>query len=270
MRSSRPWRALLGWAACLFVAAAAVVAAGLGDARAQTGPSAGDAVRGEELYTANCSWCHSPDGRGGIVPATGDPAPPVNDVSISYVRLTLVTGRMPPGADPFDSRHRGETLPPEDQDDILAFMVERFGLTGDVEAPPPGDAARGLEVYAQHCAQCHGATGEGGVAGAGAYTPRILGYSAQTLADAIRVGPFQMPRFDSEQISDEEIGDLAAFLSEVDEEPGALLWPGELHPVYASAFVLGLMVVLFAVTLVITGRPVLFPDPETPASEEDV
>lgn len=203
------------------------------------------------------------------MPATGEPAPPVNDVSIAYARLVLMTGRMPPGSDPFDSRRRGHMLDPGEQDDVLAFMVERFELEGDVSAPEPGEAAAGLDIYAQNCAQCHGATAEGGVAGAGAYTPRILGYPTQVYADAIRVGPFQMPRFDEEQISGEEVGHLAAFLQEVEAEPGGLLWPGELNPVYASGFAAGLMVVVVVITLLISGRPAMFPNREEDQVEQE-
>jgi ubiquinol-cytochrome c reductase cytochrome c subunit len=38
------------------------------------------------------------------------------------------------------------------------------------------------------------------------------------IAEAIRVGPFEMPRFSEDQIPDEQAGHIAAFLGEVEEQ----------------------------------------------------
>ncbi len=86
--------------------------------------------------------------------------------------------------------------------------------------------------------------------------------TAQTLADAVRTGPFQMPRFDVEQITDAEIGDMAAFLTDVEEHGGTLLFPGELNPVFASGFGAGLAAVILLMLAVIAGKPTMFPDAE--------
>lgn len=269
----RAARALSGW---LLVAAVALAVTALGPfgARAQEdeGEDAGDARR-EELYAVQCAGCHGVDGRGGVT-AGGLEAPALlpelNDrMTIAYARLVMATGRMPPAGDPADNRIRRETLTEEEQDDILRFMEERFDLEGDVPEPDPeeGDAAVGLQVYAQNCAACHGASGAGGVAGGGAWTPRVNDVSPQTLADAVRVGPFQMPQFDEEQISQDELDDMAAFLHEVEEEGGTLLFPGELNPVFASGFGAGLAAVIIVMLVLISGKPTMFPDPERDAED---
>lgn len=261
-------RALVGWLG-VGLLALILTAAGPFGARAQedtegAGASSGAAQR-EELYAMHCGGCHGVDGRGGQTSA-GLPAPPLhpelNDrMTIAYGRVVMSTGRMPPAGDPTDNRIRRVTLTEEQRSDILQHMAERFDLSGDVAEPEHGDAAVGLQVYAQNCAACHGASGAGGVAGGGAWTPRVNDVTAQTLADAVRVGPFQMPRFDREQVSDEELGDMAAFLDEVEEEGGTLLFPGELNPVFASGFGAGLAAVIVVMLVVIAGKPTMFPDP---------
>jgi ubiquinol-cytochrome c reductase cytochrome c subunit len=267
----RSVRALGAWALVAAVAGAGL-ALTLGRADAQIDVADGDPAQGERLFTAHCVVCHAADGRGGVTP-DGRPAPSVNDVSIAYARLVLRTHRMPPaaGGDPFDNRHRPRIYDEQQQADVLAFMVERFGLEGDAAAPPPGDPAQGLELFQLHCAACHGPTGAGGVAGGGAWTPQIHRYDAQVIADAIRVGPFEMPRFSPDALSDEEVGAITAFLHEVDEEPGTLLFPGELNPVFASAFGALLTLAVLALALVVAGRPLWLPDEaeETDDGEEE-
>ncbi len=231
------------------------------------------AFQREELYAIQCGGCHGVDGRGGrtiaglVAPAL---RPDLNErLTIAYARMVMATGRMPPAGDPADNRIREVTLTPEQRRDILLFMTERFELEGDVEEPPEGDVAEGLRVYAANCAACHGASGAGGVAGGGAWTPRVNDVTAQTLADAVRTGPFQMPRFDTEQITDAEIGDMAAFLADVEEHGGTLLFPGELNPVFASGFGAGLAAVILVMLAVIAGKPTLFPDADADADPAD-
>ena len=131
-------------------------------------------------------------------------------------------------------------------------------------------AAAGAATYRTYCAACHGATGAGGVAGGGAWTPEVAGYDPVTLAEAIRVGPFQMPAFGEDQITDQELGDVAAFLEEVHQESGTPLGLVELNPVYASGFVALLSVVMLLSLFWISSKPTWFPDPEgTPGERAD-
>jgi hypothetical protein len=83
-----------------------------------------------------------------------------------------------------------------------------------------------------------------------------------TLAEAIRVGPFQMPAFGPDQITDQQVGDIAAFLEEVRDEDGTPLGLIELNPVFASGFVALLAVVMVLSLFWISSKPTWFPDPE--------
>jgi ubiquinol-cytochrome c reductase cytochrome c subunit len=240
------------------------------DATAQEADQIGDVALGGQLYAQQCAQCHASDGSGAIVPETDRRAPALVDrpeMTAAYVDLVIRTGRMPPAADPFDNQPRDIAFDEEQRNAIVAYTVEQFGLTNDIPEVPEGDAGRGQSVYATNCAACHGATGAGGVAGGGAWTPEVARYDAVTLAEAIRVGPFQMPAFGEDQITDRQVGDVAAFMEEVRHESGTPLGLIELNPVYASGFVALLAVVMILSLFWISSKPTWFPDPEGTAGE---
>lgn len=271
-RVATPWRQWL-----LVLVVAGVVALSL-NAVAASGEAdssdTADTAAGRELYTTNCAMCHGPDGGGGAVrgsrPAPdGRPVPPLDDSTVSEIRLVLETGRMPPAGNPFDSRARSDELSQPQRDAIMAYVTEEFDLDGDVPPPPEGDPARGQELYAANCAACHGSTGGGGVAGRGAFTPALTAYDPQIIADAVRTGPFEMPQFGRGQLTDDEVGHIAAFLDHVEHEQFAFLWDAELGPVYASAFAIALVAVVVLLTVVIAGRPMWFPSPRRKPEDAD-
>lgn len=257
----------MGWA----VLAAAVAAAWLlRSAAAQAQPEAPPelVVQGAEVYTAQCATCHGLQGEGGVIPGTDDPAPPLvgtaaDDVTLAYLDLVMRVGRMPPpDNEPYDNRDRTVRLDEQQRSAVLAFLAEQFDVSGEVPEPLGGDPANGREVFATNCAQCHGSTGAGGVAGAGAWTPPVVDRDSVAIVEAIRIGPFEMPAFNREQISDAEAGDIAAFLHEVSAEPRTPFGLVELNPVYASGFAAVFVLVVLLMLLVVAGRPFWFPDPE--------
>jgi ubiquinol-cytochrome c reductase cytochrome c subunit len=262
--SRRVYRRLGSW---LVLIAAVVAVATWWAARgvsAQEANQIGDVELGARLYAQNCAQCHASDGRGAEVANTGRRAPALADrpqVTAAYVDLVMRTGRMPPAGNPFDNQPRDIVFNDEQRAAIVAFTVQRFGLAVDVPDVPEGNAGRGQSSYATNCAACHGSTGAGGVAGGGAWTPNVAQYDAVTLAEAIRIGPFQMPAFASDQLSDQEIGDIAAFLEEVRGEAGTPLGLIELNPVFASGFVALLALVMLLSLFWISSKPTWFPDP---------
>ena len=267
----RRTRPLLGWLAVAGVLGALTVS-GLVPALAAEEPlSSADRMTAETIYANQCATCHGSDGGGRTIPGTDEDAPALAgnpDVTVPYLDLTIRVGRMPPPEnEPFDNRHREVVIDDAERELLVAYLAQQFDLEGEIPQPPEGDATAGREVYAANCAQCHGSTGAGGVAGAGAWTPEVIGRDAVAVAEAIRVGPFEMPRFGEEQISDQEIGDVAAFLEEVAAEEGTPLGLVEINPVYASGFAFAFAVLILLSAMWIAGRPTMFPD-NPPATDE--
>ena len=264
-KSHRTRRRLGSWLVLVVGVAAVATWWDVRGVSAQEAPQVGDVALGGQLYAQHCAQCHASDGTGTTVPNTGRRAPALVDrpaVTAAYVDLTLRTGRMPPPGNPFDNQPRDVAFDDEQRAAIVAYTVEQFGLTSDIPMVVDGNAGRGQGVYATNCAACHGSTGAGGVAGAGAWTPNVARYDAVTLAEAIRVGPFQMPAFGPDQITDQQVGDIAAFLEEVRDEDGTPLGLIELNPVFASGFVALLAVVMVLSLFWISSKPTWFPDPE--------
>jgi ubiquinol-cytochrome c reductase cytochrome c subunit len=265
----RALRAYAGWAVVLVLVAA--LATGLSSAAAQEdADELSDPVAFAETTYANvCAECHGGAGQGGTVPGSDDRAPALAgnpDVTVPYVDLVLRTGRMPPAGDPFDNRAREVVYDDVERAALVGWMAEAFGLEGEVPEVGEGDVANGLEVFARNCAHCHGNGGEGGTAGADAWTPQVNDDHPVAIVEAIRVGPFEMPQFGEGAISEQEADDVAAYLRSIEESPGTpVLGIVELNPVFASGFVAVLAVALIGSLLYIGGRPVPF---EQVASEE--
>lgn len=266
---SRRSRPLLGWS-LVIAAACAIPMSGLLPARAAEDTlSPAERQTAETIYANQCATCHGSDGLGRTIPGTDDTAPALAgnpEVTVPYLDLTVRVGRMPPPEnEPFDNRARHVVVDDDEREALVAYLAEQFDLAGEIPDPPEGDPVRGREVYAANCAQCHGSTGAGGVAGAGAWTPPVVGLDAVAIAEAIRVGPFEMPRFGEEQITDQEAGDVAAFLDVVAEESGTPLGLVEINPVYASGFAFLFAVAILFSAMWIAGRPTMFPDAAPPA-----
>lgn len=256
-RSLRP---LLAWALLAAVATALLApgAAAQDDSRARLEPDT--TVLGADVYTSNCAMCHGASGQGGETPS-GAEAPELRGVPMALVDLVVRTGRMPPG-DPDGDSKTNRPIGDERREALLDWMGEHIGLTGELPEirEGAGNPARGQEVYAANCAQCHGSTGGGGVAGGGAFTPVLVDREPIVIAEAVRLGPFQMPQFGEDVISDRELADTIAFLEEVQGEPGTPVGLVELNPVFAGAFVFAISLAAIFSAMWLSGRVAMFPD----------
>ncbi len=107
-------------------------------------------------------------------------------------------------------------------------------------------------MFTEHCAGCHQVVGEGGYV-SGAKVPVLQHANATEIAEAVRIGPFLMPRFPKSQISDRDLNKIIAYVlaSQHPNDQGGL-GIGHLGPVpegivawLVAAFVLtGLCVLL--------------------------
>ena len=80
----------------------------------------GDAVRGHNVFTANCSMCHGPNGRGARTIADASYLALVSD---QHLRTVIITG-MPHLGMP-DWRTHAKPLSDADVTDVVAWLVEQ-------------------------------------------------------------------------------------------------------------------------------------------------
>jgi len=166
--------------------------------------AAAPASEGRTLYEEGCAECHGLSRQG--VPGRG---PDLQNMSAGTVDFYLSTGRMPldePGRQPL----RRE--PAYGRDDIDA-LVAYLGTAEPIPRPDParGDLSRGRHLYTEWCAGCHQVVARGG-AMPGAITPPLLEATPTQIAEAVRTGPWVMPRFDAEQLDDRELDDVIRYI----------------------------------------------------------
>jgi mono/diheme cytochrome c family protein len=190
------------------------------------------------LYGRNCAGCHGSEGRPGAAVSLADPVylALADDATIRRIAADGVQGTAMPAF----AQSGGGTLTDEQIDILVAGMRARWGhggALGSAAAPPyasaPGDARRGAEAYATHCANCHGASGAGGAHGASIVDGSYLGLvSDQGLRTAVLVGrpALGMPDWRGDgkgsPMTAEEVADVVAWL--VAKRPP---FPGQPYPI---------------------------------------
>ena len=121
-------------------------------------PVVGSAPDGARLYADNCSACHGTDGRGGVGVPLALPSF-LSSVDKLYLTRTIRLGR-PGRVMPAFAR-----LSDAEVDAIVAHL-RSWSLqklpAAQSRAPLRGNPSRGAQLFAAHCAACHGEHGEGG------------------------------------------------------------------------------------------------------------
>ena len=175
------------------------------------------------VFLADCSVCHGVEGRG------TERGPSLEDSGRAGVDYWVSTGRMPlssPNATP--QRHTPR-YPPREVKALVDYVV---ALTDNASPEIPkldqADAslAKGASQYLLNCAACHSATGVGGALFKRAAPPVYLATATQA-AEAIRIGPGQMPAFGGAALTHAQLNDTVAYvkyLGHPRDRGGYALW----------------------------------------------
>ena len=178
--------------------------------------AAGDADRGRDLFRTGCSSCHGLDARG--IHGKG---PNLHGAGAASADFYLSTGRMPlddPGAQP---DRADPAYGRSEVDDLVAYVGSLGGPGVPQVDVARGSISEGQRLFTENCAACHQIVGRGGVV-TGAYVPTLLEATPRQIAEAIRTGPYVMPRFSDDQLSDGEIVSIARYVqyAKNPENPG--------------------------------------------------
>ncbi len=168
---------------------------------------------GRELFEQSCSSCHGFDGKG-----VKGQAPSLIGVGEAAADFYLRTGRMPLGQ-VGDEPLRGE---PRFSNSQIEALVKYVGSLGEGPSipnvdPSKGSVAEGMELFTDSCAGCHAITGKGGVA-IGGYAPPLGEATPTEVGEAIRTGPYLMPRFNESLITPQQVNSIAAYVK-LTQEP---------------------------------------------------
>ncbi len=178
----------------------AIGAAALGMRQTAAAPQRpGDAAAGGRLYAASCASCHGAEGGGGEL------GPSLQGVGAAALDFQLRTGRMPYAQGPGQQALRKPpAFDPQQIADLVAYLAGGVAAGGpEIPAVDVKDdlLSRGQKLFVANCAPCHGATGSGGAVGGGALAPSLDRSQPVVVAEAMVIGPGQMPVF---RLADED------------------------------------------------------------------
>jgi ubiquinol-cytochrome c reductase cytochrome c subunit len=265
IRSARRVATLI--AVWLTVSVVVGAAPGVGGAGAQDQAADEDEVRrGGGVYMTACAACHGTSALGGVGRGV-ERGPRLDGLPLAAIDQVVRTGRMP-----IVERRLGvftDQLADADRRALLVFMRERFGLEGEIPTVGPGDAARGQELYVRNCAACHGAHTTGGIVGGGTEAPAIDVGDPVAVAEAVRVGPVEMPAFDEEVLDQQQVDDVIAYLQAVDASPRTLLGVREVNDVTAALAAIVLAAAVLVLVSWVGGPPREAPPPPPTAPGGD-
>lgn len=233
------------------------------DARPDQRDRAALVADGRALYRVGCVSCHGADGEG---VAAGDGqdrrGPSLRSSGEAAAYYYLSTGRMPLG-NPDDEPHRKDPAYGRKDLDALVAYVGTLGDGPDlpVLAGDP-DVAAGGAVFRGNCQACHSATGAGGALSYGRAAPNLAHSEPSEVAAAVRTGPGQMPVFLRNEIDDQALSDVVAYVQELRNPQDAGGLPiGRIGPVPEGfvAWAVGIVLLLSATYWIGTRSPIRRP-----------
>jgi ubiquinol-cytochrome c reductase cytochrome c subunit len=231
-----------------------------GIVRPTTEPPEPSVQLGAQLYAGNCSTCHGISGSGIASPRPGagsiaGAGPPLQGVGASAPDFYLRTGYMPlssihdqPGPD--------RVLFSEKEIRSLVAYVSSLGPGPAIPHPDPpsGSISDGRHLFTDHCAGCHQELARGGFV-TGAMVPPLQGVSATQIAEAVRIGPYLMPRFSHSQISDAQLNSIIRYVLWTKRPPDHGGWGiGNLGPIPEGLVTWWIAAPLVIVACVLLGR----------------
>jgi len=101
------------------------------------------------------------------------------------------------------------------QEQIRALTAYVASLAKGPPVPQPhpaqGNLSVGQQLFAEHCAGCHQIAGAGGLV-TGAIPPPLADATPTQIAEAVRIGPYVMPRFTKAALPDAKLDSLIRYV----------------------------------------------------------
>jgi ubiquinol-cytochrome c reductase cytochrome c subunit len=206
------------------VGVVALAAAAMAYAQPQSGivrptsePPKPSVALGSELYAGNCASCHGIGGSGIDTPRHGagdilGAGPSLRGVGGQAADLYLRTGLMPLSSIHDEPGNDQVLFSPKEVRSLVEYVAS-LGNGPPVPNPNPasGSLADGLSLFTRDCAGCHQVVARGGFL-TGARVPPLQGINPIQIAEAVRVGPYLMPRFSKSQISDSQLNSIIRYI----------------------------------------------------------
>ena len=199
-------------------------------------------TQGAHLFGRYCSACHGMNGTPTGKTIGAGPgrqqiqqtavAPSLRGVGARAADFYLRTGYMPLHQIGLQPR-RSRVLFTNDQIRALVAYVASLGKGPAIPKPQPqkGNLAAGMHLFTDNCAGCHQVVAQGGVV-TGALPPSLASATDVQIAEAVRIGPYVMPRFSKQAISDRQLDSIIRYVDYTKHPDNAGGWSiGDVGPV---------------------------------------
>ena len=203
---------------------------------------------GEALYMQNCASCHGVEANGVAANGSPDNYPNLRGLGAATIDFWIETGRMP-AADPtsVQAPSRIAKLTHGQAIAITSWVNSLAPATPFIPIvnTKTSNVSNGFSLFALNCAACHTITGGGDELAKGTYAPTLRLVQPTQIAEAIRTGPGNMPRFTG-NLSDKQVHDIVGYVSNYIEHPRNVggIGFGGLGPVAEGFITLGIAAVL--------------------------
>ncbi len=206
------------------VAAVGLFAAGT--ARAGSGtPKDPLAAYGYHLYGEYCLSCHGANAAGrydeppsatGAGPGRaqaqqGGIGPSLHGVGALAADFYLRTGYMPLRHVGLQPRREPVLLGEHQIKALVAYIATFGGPPIPTPQPARGSLSEGLALFTEHCAGCHQVVAQGGYV-TGALPPPLGQATPRQVAEAVRIGPYVMPKFSQRALSDRQLDSIVRYV----------------------------------------------------------
>ncbi len=192
---------------------------------------------GAQMYAGNCASCHGISGAGITSPRPGAGDIPGAGPSLRGVGALAADFYLRQGYMPLSSIRnepvREPVLLSDKEIRSLTDYVSSLGGGPAIPTPMPATASlsHGQQLFTQHCAGCHQIEARGGFV-TGAVVPPLQDVPATQIAEAVRIGPYLMPRFSTRQISDAELNSIIRYVQSTNHPDNRGGWGiGNLGPI---------------------------------------
>lgn len=163
---------------------------------------------GKTLFVENCSSCH------GDTAAGTSRAPNLRGLGAATIDFWVSTGRMPLENPTVQAAEKPSRFTKQQTLAIAAYVTSL--AAGGPEIPQVNLGAASLSsgqaLFSTNCAACHTITGVGDALAGGVYAPSLYPATTTQIAEAIRTGPGNMPRFGPGQFSNKQVADIVKYV----------------------------------------------------------
>ncbi|NNN22356.1 MAG: c-type cytochrome [Acidimicrobiales bacterium] len=172
--------------------------------------------QGKIYFDQSCSSCHGMGAEG------SSRAPNLVGLGPATIDFWLTTGRMPLSNTIVQPERKPPRYDPSQSLDIVAYVTS-LGPGGplipNISGVPNASIAEGASLFALNCAGCHTITGAGDELASGAYAPSLHQATPTQVAEAIRTGPANMPRFSPGIMTNRQVNDIVKYVTQSIQHP---------------------------------------------------